>query len=124
MRLLLLRSTNHPKRLYEDWTSGCISEYNFKMLSQKYQAEQQELVEKIDRLKARLATEKQTTADAEKWIALIKLYSKPTELTAEMLNTLIEKIVVHEAVKDSDGIRTQEIEIFYRFVGRMIKTQT
>ncbi len=78
-------------KLYEDWTSERITEYNFKMLSQKYQAEQQELVEKIDRLKTELATEKQTTADAEKWIALIKQYSEPTELTAEMLNTLIEK---------------------------------
>ena len=106
-------------KLYEDWTSGRISEYNFKMLSQKYQAEQQELVEKIDKLKSELTTEKQTTADAEKWIALIKQYSEPTELTAEMLNTLIEKIVVHEAVKDSDGTRTQKIEIFYRFVGKI-----
>ena len=52
------------------------------------------------------------TADAEKWITLIKQYSEPTELTAEMLNTLIEKIVVHEAVKDSDGTGTQEIEYF------------
>ena len=100
-------------KMYEDWTSGRITEYNFKMLSQKYQAEQQELVEKIDRLKTELSVEKQTTADAEKWIALIKQYSDPTELTAEILNTLIEKIVVHEAVKDSDGTRTQEIEIFY-----------
>ena len=46
-------------------------------------------------------------------------YTNPTELTAEMLNTLVEKIVVHEAVKDPDGTRTQEIEIFYRFVGKI-----
>ena len=77
------------------------------------------MIERIDKLKSDLAAEKQTAADAEKWIALIKQYSKPTELTAEMLNTLIEKIVVHEAVKDSDGTRTQEIEIFYRFVGKI-----
>ena len=106
-------------KMYEDWSSGHITEYNFKMLSQKYQAEQQELVEKIEKLKSELATEKQTTADAEKWIALIKQYSEPTELTAEMLNTLIKKIVVHEATKGSDGTRTQEIEIFYRFVGKI-----
>ena len=106
-------------KMYEDWSSGRITEYNFKMLSQKYQTEQQDLVEKINRLKTELAAEKQTTVDAEKWIALIKQYSEPTELTAEMLNTLIEKIVVHEAVKDSDGTRTQEIEIFYRFVGKI-----
>ena len=89
------------------------------MLSQKYQSEQQELVEKIDRLKTELASEKQTTADAEKWIALIKQYANPTELSAEMLNTLIEKIVIHEATKGTDGTRTQEIEIFYRFVGKI-----
>ena len=106
-------------KLYEDWTSERITEYNFKMLSQKYQAEQQELIEKIDKLKSEFATEKQTTADAEKWIALIKQYSDLTELTDEMLNTLIEKIVVHEVVKDSDGTRIQEIEIFYRFVGKI-----
>ena len=89
------------------------------MLSQKYQAEQQELVERIGKLKFELATEKQTTADAEKWIALIKQYSEPTELTAEMLNAIVEKIVVHEATKDYDGTGTQEIEIFYRFVGKI-----
>ena len=89
------------------------------MLSQKYQAEQQELVEKIDRIKAKLSVEKQTTDDAEKWIALIKQSSEPTELTVEMLNTLIEKIVVHEAVRDSSDTKTQEIEIFYRFVGKI-----
>ena len=41
------------------------------------------------------------------------------ELTAELLNTLIEKIVIHEAVKTEDGIREQEVEIFYRFVGKI-----
>ena len=107
------------QKLSEDWSSGHITEYNFKMLSQKYQAKQQELIEKIDRFKTEFANEKQTTTDAEKWIALIKQYSDPTELTAEMLNTLIEKIVVHEAVKDSAGTRTQKIEIFYRFVGKI-----
>ena len=106
-------------KMYEDWSSWHITEYNFKMLSQKYQAEQQELVEKIDKLKSELTTEKQTTADAEKWIALIKQYSDLVGLTAEMLNALIEKIAVHEAAKDPDGTRTQEIEIFYRFVGKI-----
>lgn len=106
-------------KMYEDRAAEKITEYNFNMLSQKYQAEQQELIEKIDILKSALATEKQTESDAEKWITLIKQYSAPDELTAELLNTLIEKIVVHEAVKHSDGTREQEVEIFYRFVGKI-----
>ncbi len=36
-----------------------------------------------------------------------------------MLNALIEKILVHEAAKGGDGNRTQEIEIVYRFVGKI-----
>lgn len=106
-------------KMYEDWSAERITDYNFNMLSQKYQTEQQELTEKIDRLKADMASEQQTVTDAGKWVALIRQYANPTELTAALLNTLIEKIVVHEAVKDADGSREQEVEIFYRFVGKI-----
>ena len=43
----------------------------------------------------------------------------PQELTAEMLNALIEKIVVHEAEKDEIGMRVQDVDIYYRFVGKI-----
>ena len=78
-----------------------------------------ELEEKIEQLQSAIATESQNAADAEKWIALMKECVNPTELTAELLNTLIEKIVVHEAVKGEDGSREQEVEIFYRFIGKI-----
>ena len=106
-------------RMYEDWVAGRITEYNFNMLSGKYQTEQAQLDEKIGQLQAAIAAESQTVADAESWIALMKQYVNPTELTAELLNTLIEKIVVHEAVKGEDGSREQEVEIFYRFIGKI-----
>ena len=80
---------------------------------------QAELEEKIEQLQSAIATESQNAADAEKWIALMKECVNPTELTAELLNTLIEKIVVHEAVKGEDGSREQEVEIFYRFIGKI-----
>ena len=32
-------------------------------------------------------------------------------MTAELLNALIEKILIHEAVKNPDGTKDQEIEI-------------
>ena len=106
-------------RMYEDWSAGRITEYNFNLLTKKYQAEQLELEEKISRLQAELSAEQQTALDAEKWVALIKQYANPTELTAELLNTLIEKIVIHEATKGEDGMREQEIEIYYRFIGKI-----
>ena len=95
------------------------AQYNFNMLSQKYQAEQQELARKIETLQTALAAQQQSAADAEKWVHLVKQYTNPTELTAELLNALIEKVLVHEAVKNPDGTKDQEIEIYYRFIGKV-----
>lgn len=106
-------------RMYEDWATGRITEYNFNMLSQKYQTEQQELAQKVEALQTALAAQQQTTADAEKWVRLVQQHTNPTELTAELLNALIEKILVHEAVKNPDGTKDQEIEIYYRFIGKV-----
>ncbi len=106
-------------KMYEDWAAGRITEYNFNMLSGKYQSEQVELESKVQQLQAAIAAESQNAADAEKWIDLMKACVNPTELTAELLNTLIEKILVHEAVKGEDGSREQEVEIFYRFIGKI-----
>ena len=107
------------KKLYDDWADERITEYNFKMLPQNYQAEQQEIDDKISQLRASLEKEHQNAEDAGKWINLVKQYEYPTELTVELLNTLIEKILIHEPVKSSPGFKDQEIEIFYRFVGKL-----
>ena len=77
-----------------------------------------ELIEKIERLSAELESEKQTTVDVETWISLLRQYSYPTELTAELLNGLIEKIVIHEATTE-DGVREQNIDIYYRLIGKI-----
>ena len=106
-------------RLYEDWAAGRITEYNFNMLTAKYQTEQGELAEKIEALTAEVEAVRQTESDAEKWLALIRQYAHPTELTAELLNALIDKILVHEATEDADGCKEQEIEIYYRFIGKI-----
>ena len=78
-----------------------------------------ELNEKYDKLQAELDRFEQSADDAQKWIDLIAKYTELTELTAPLLNELIDKIVVHEAYKDADGNRTQEIEIYYRFIGKI-----
>ena len=106
-------------RMYEDRIAGKITEHNFDMLSDKYQTEQEELAQAIEALQQQIAQDSQESADAEKWISLIKQYTYPEELTAELLNALIEKILVHEAVKDENGNRVQEVEIYYRFIGKI-----
>ena len=110
---------NRAMRLYEDWAAERITEYNFNMLSEKYQKEQGELAEKIERIQRELACEEQEETDVDRWIELIRQYAHPTELNAGMLNALIEKILVHEKTIGEDGEKEQEIEIFYRFVGKI-----
>ena len=61
----------------------------------------------------------QSAEDTGKWVKLIRQYSEITELDAPLLNTLIEKILIHEKKKGPDGIQEQEVEIFYRFVGKI-----
>ncbi len=85
------------------------TECNFNMLSQKYQLEQIELDDKIKMLKEALTESRQTVDDAKKWIVVVKQYSEPTELTAELLNNMIEKIVIHEAIKYENSFREQKI---------------
>lgn len=106
-------------KMYEDWSAGRISESNFNLLSGRYQAEQIELDNKIAALKSAMESSDQSVEDTEKWVHLIRQYHDITELDAPLLNTLIEKIVVHEAVKSPDGVREQEVEIYYRFVGKI-----
>jgi len=106
-------------KMYEDRAREAITERNFTMLSAKYQEEQAQLEEKKQTLQARLEKSAQDADGAEKWLALVRKYTELTELTAPLLNELIDKIVVHQAETDENGSRTQEIEIYYRFVGKI-----
>lgn len=106
-------------KLYEDRAKGKVSERNFLMLTNKYQDEQKSMEEKISDYTERIKQTAQGKEHAEKWVSLIRKYTNLTELTAPLLNELIEKIVVHEATKDENGKRTQELDIYYRFIGKI-----
>jgi hypothetical protein len=106
-------------KMYEDRACEKITERNFVMLSGKYQKEQIELEQQITNLREELSKMEQDMIGAEKWIELIKEYSVPKELTAPLLNAMIEKILIHEATTNENNERIQEIEIYYRFIGKV-----
>ncbi|MDD6885028.1 MAG: DUF4368 domain-containing protein, partial [Eubacteriales bacterium] len=106
-------------RMYEDWSAGRITEHNFNMLSQKYQNEQLILEEKLEAMKTELDSIQDSEADARNWIDLVRQYNHPTELTAELLNALIDRIYIYEATYDEDGNKLQKIEIHYKFIGNV-----
>ena len=55
-------------------------------------------------------------ADLTQFISNVKKYTEITELTPEILNELIEKIIIHQTEK-INGKKVQEIDIYYRGVG-------
>ena len=58
----------------------------------------------------------QNEVDLQEFLRNIRKYTDPTELTAEILNDLVDKIVIHAPDKSS-GHRKQKIEIYYKAVG-------
>lgn len=106
-------------KLYEDHANGKIPDRNFNMMSANWQKEQAELESQISELSGKVEAEKENASNARKWVELMKQYTDLQELTAPLLNALISRIVVHHPQKAENGTMEQEIEIFYRFVGKI-----
>ncbi len=95
------------KRLYEDSVSGRISDERFTELSADYEAEQQELKERVARIQAELSKQ-EATVNAEKFMNIVRKHMNFEELTHTLLRNLLRKIVVHECSYDENGTRRAE----------------
>ena len=102
--------------LYEDKVKVNISEHNYKQLAASYETEQQQLERQITEYEESLRNTKAETDNAECFVNLMKEHAGIEELTAAVLHTLIDKILVHE-LEVIDGEKVQKIEIYYKFVG-------
>ena len=111
------------KRLYEDSVAGRISDERFTELSADYEAEQKELKERAAVLQGELSRTLEATANAEKFMKVVRKYTSFEELTPTLLREFVEKIVIHESEaldgKRRGKLRRQEIEIYYSFVGKV-----
>lgn len=92
-------------------------------MSEKYEQEQKELSQGILQLKQEFDEVKKQKDASDRFINIVKKYTYINELDANILNELIDRIVVHHKEKDQSGRTYQQIEIYYRFIGRL-KPQT
>ena len=92
-------------RLYDDLTSGRITEENFFSMMNRTQEEQKALRDKVAGYHSELDRMEQPESDDDEWVNLIAQYADIQELDAELLNRLVKKIVVYE----QDGNRKLEI---------------
>ena len=105
------------KKLYESFAVGRISEERFDSLFKEYEDEQKALTASVSETEAQVSAFAEDTDRAKQFLALAKKYTDFSELTTQMLNEFVDKIIVH-APEKVDGDRVQEIEIYLKFIGR------
>ena len=98
------------KKLYESFATGSLTEKRFKLLSDGYEQEQEELDAAIVREQAELDAFNADTDRAGQFLDLVKRYTDFSVLTTPMIFEFVDKIVVH-APDRSNVERMQEVDI-------------
>lgn len=107
-------------KIYEDNILGKLSDARYTTLDAKYAKEQSDLAEEIAAIENSLASYEKNKKSAERFISLIEKYENFDHLSIAMLNELVDKILVHERDRKGSKQTTQEIEVFFNFVGRFV----
>ena len=94
---------------------GNLSEERFLKLSGKYEEEQFELKAQIRNMKMIVAEEKNHELNADGFLKIVRKYSEIEELTLDILQEFIDKIIVHHREKVC-GENVQKIEIYYKMI--------
>ncbi len=105
-------------RLYEDYSSGKLSEKKFTMMSAHYEQEQDANEEKLSELERQHKAKSVAVTNAEQFTESLAQCAGMKKLTATVLNTLIEKIEVHNPIM-VNGVREQKLTVYYKFVGQI-----
>ena len=107
-------------KIYEDNALGRLPDARYEALDAQYTKEQDALHAEIAELEKSVMGYDQSRKSAEKFIALIDKYENFDTLTNTMLNEFVEKILIHERARKGSQDTTQEVEIYFNFVGRYI----
>ncbi len=105
-------------RLYEDYSGGKLSEKKFTMMSAHYEQEQDANEEKLLELERQHKAKSAAVTNAEQFTESLAQCAGMKKLTATVLNTLIEKIEVHNPVM-VNGEKEQKLTVYYKFVGQI-----
>ena len=109
-------------KLYEDHLFGTLSDGNYNRMMAKYQKEQETVQKQLASYDEMRQEADDRRTQAEKVADLFAQYGDFTELTAGVLNTLIEKINVSEPYV-LDGRFKQDVTIYYRYIGALDTVQ-
>lgn len=103
-------------KIYEDNASGKLNDNRYEMLSQSYEAEQNQLETEVIDLKREIEEQGNQKRHIDQFIAKAKKYAGVKELDGYILHEFIKAIYV-EAPDKSSGHRVQNIHIEYNGIG-------
>lgn len=112
------------KRLYEDNVLGKITNEQFRMLSDGYNAEQRTIADQIPILQKQIEDLKASSTNVERFVTISNKYTDLQDLTPEILRTFIDKIVIHERTEKWVKTAEQQIDIYFRYVGCIVTDPT
>ena len=107
-------------KIYEDNVLGKLPDSRYEVLDAQYAKEQAALTAEIATLEKAVSDYEKHEKDADRFIALIEKYQNFDKLTVAMLNEFVEKILVHERDRKGSIQTTQEVEIYFNFVGKFV----
>ena len=115
---------NYIKRLYEGNASGKIPDRQFEKLMAQYDSEQQELEERVKEIEVSIHEIQQESENGQQFVHLVQKYRDLTEIDQTALNEFIDKVVVHEATGGRTADRSQQIDIYFNFIGQFMVEDT
>ena len=92
-------------------------------MSQRYEAEQAELAEKIKLLRHEIEKLSSSSVSTDLFLSTVRKYTRAKKLTPRMLNELIKRIEVHQAEK-INGEWVQRLTIHYNCIGALFIPDT
>ncbi len=107
-------------RIYEDNILGRLSDDRYTVLDRQYAKEQQELKLELSELQEFVQSAEEGAKNADRFVALLNKYESFEDMDTTMLNEFVEKILVHERDRKGSIQTTQEVEIYFNFVGKFI----
>lgn len=106
------------KKMYEDNISGRLSDKQLSAMLKDYEAELSAVEKTLAADYEERDKNNEVTANTDMFLTLAKRYTDFDELTPAMVNEFVSKVIVHEA-EGKGAHRTQEIEIFLNYVGKV-----
>ena len=106
------------EQLFEEKVLGNLSEERFLKMTYRYEDEQSSLKQQIKYMKKIVQEEKAHEMNADGLLKVVRKYSNFEELSLEILQEFIDKIVVEHREKIHGEI-IQNVEIYYKMIGHV-----